>query len=268
MTETEYQSYMLRLYRYCAQFAVPTVLLIVACWIKVWTNVEVDATVFVALLMFPLLGYLLFSGKLAELTGPGGWGVKFKAAAAESPPGEAVAEQDSLDFLRKSSITNLARRLAIIRTQDEASLVVKLGEHNDYREDAFRLYLCALLSIRYDPIVIFVDRKDRFIGSVPAVQVHALFCDTSITRKMPALESKAKKFIEQLNAGLPAGLTVLPLTRESLKEADSRKTALNAFMKTNAPALVVVDAKNTPVRLVKRDAVVAALLLALASPER
>jgi hypothetical protein len=251
-----------RFYRRCTQVAVPAVLLAVTCGIAAWMHSRfdtIDATTFVATLAFPVIGYLVFSGKLTEFTAPGGWGVKFKTIAEESPAGEVVAEQDDLDYLRKGPAQALNRRIDAIKREGAPSLLVKLGVHEDYQREAFRRYLCALLSIRYDPIVIFVDKADRFVGSVPAAQVHAMFCGGSAFDN-----GRAQEFINQLNAGRPAGLTVFRLTRESLKDTDSRKTALNAFMKTGAPALVVVDADRTPVRLVRRDAVVTALLMALA----
>jgi hypothetical protein len=45
----------------------------------------VDGVVFVALLLFPLIGYLILADRITAFTGPGGWGITLKQAMRAPP---------------------------------------------------------------------------------------------------------------------------------------------------------------------------------------
>lgn len=218
---------------------------------------DTDAVLFTALLAFMLFGGLALSGKLAEFSAPGGWAMKFKAVAAEPPlPDSLTHFEEHVQFVTGDR-TDLEKHFENVNPTNAVGLTLRLGTTVQYQQNALEAYLCGLLSIRHDLIVVFVDSKNTFIGSMPGVQCHAYFCTAS--------DQRSSMFMNLINSkDLPGDIArKLALTEKYLTEADTRSSALKVFACTESPALVVVDSRKQPHCVVLRDRLITNLLRSL-----
>ena len=229
---------------------------------------ELDGVVFVAILLFPLIAYLVLSNKITEFSGPGGWGVKFKDETSKIPAYLNInIGLHHTQFLPKGSPRTLKQNLENIRNENALALVIPIEQNYHYDKKAMSLYICGFLSKNRDAVAIFVDKRERFIASIAMDQLHATFCDLPDKAKQFSGVASNSEFIEELNRFTQLSdesedivfKTISPIT-SSLDDQTTTGDALRTFSKTQVHALVVVDKNKKPVGLLLRDALITELL--------
>lgn len=73
-----------------------------------WLGIKEQAVI-VALLLLPLLVYGIVSGRISELTGPGGWGAKFAELKTEIERTKVKIEELFLLSMSEAAFSNLAK---------------------------------------------------------------------------------------------------------------------------------------------------------------
>lgn len=218
-----------------------------------------DSVALITLLVLPLLVYVIVSGRLLEVTGPGGWGAKFRNHAhAAVEAGGILSDIDPLQAVWKGSLRDLKERIGGLDPHLPRALILRLGGPGSYNSQTLKTYLRALMACGAPTYVIFVEGSSRkFVGSASATQILTLLGD----------DETASSFITELAEG---GMQLLNrngiLTAAYLLPTDTNAAALQKFLETNAMALVVVSTDGTrPQGVVDRDRLLTKLMLKLAS---
>lgn len=242
------------------KIVVTVTLLLIATGVALLLDTKIqkfDGVIFVAILVFPLIGYLVLSDKLSEFSGPGGWSVKFKDVMSAPPKGHTMPQASKhIRFLSKGPVNDLRTHFDASRSNEDSILVIKLGTGIQYEDTAIEAFLCAFLIFNFEPVVVFVNKTGNFVGSISAAQLHALFCDKMRNQFVAA-------FMEEINSPDPSVLNSVPLVGTKLSKAASTIDALREFRETGANALVVVDNDKRPFSVVFRDRLVTTLLLSM-----
>ncbi len=223
---------------------------------------SVDGSAFVAILLVPLIVYALVSGRLAEFSGPGGWGAKFRTATTSQVETSDITENIvALQAIEKGGLRQLSDAVKRLKPDLPNALTLHVGRRGYYVPEAIVKYLKTLMAAGPSTYVVFVDEtKGQFVGSANASQVIAL------------LESDATvgDFMRELAQGSDenAFQGYNFLVRQSLSRDDSNKIALQKFLDTNAQALVVVSSDGQkPTGIVDRDRLMTKLMVKLAGDE-
>jgi hypothetical protein len=220
---------------------------------------NVDSVIFVSLLLFPLIIYLLLSGRLQEFSGPGGWGAKFRdLAGAPVEKGKIVEDTVALQTVRKGGLDNLERLISTLDPKLPNALTLRTGGSR-YTPQALTKYLQQLMAVGPSSYVVFVNgQQGKFIGSANASQVISLLQDPDAAR---AFVSTLRR--EDHAPRLPF------LVTKHLTPDDTNASALRKFLDTNADALVVLSEDETrPIGVVERDRLLTRLMVKLASEGR
>lgn len=138
--------------------------------VKSVMGVEGDA-VFVSLLFIPLLVYVIISGKLEELKGPGGLEAKFAKAAGESvsvASEEVKPSVEEMQIVFKESVRLLERKQREIDETKPIVMILELGKSGYYEREAVLRYLEVLSQFRNFKFIIFVDNNQRFLAYMPS----------------------------------------------------------------------------------------------------
>jgi len=220
---------------------------------------SIDGAIFIAVLLVPVIVYALVSGRLAEFSGPGGWGAKFRTAATDQVEASAILENvEGLQEVEKGGLSELKRIVRNLDPNLPNALLLRVGRSGYYRPKAIVTYLNSLLTVGPSTYVVFVDNETRrFIASTNASQVLSL------------LESRrdAGDFMSELEGSAsPESFQDYDfLVRQSLSVNDTNADALQKFLDTNADALVVVseDSKK-PIGVVDRNRLITKLMVKLA----
>jgi hypothetical protein len=218
----------------------------------------VDAAVFIALLLTPLLVYLVLSGRVQEFSGPGGWGAKFRDIAyASVETTKILVDAQPLQAMEKGGEGEIANRIAGLKPNVPNALVLSVGRGSYYVRDIIEKYLQALMAAGPATYAVFVDANTgQFVGSASGRQVLAALSDPTV----------AERFMHDLQEGGErpfAGMGFL--VTESLSPEDSNVVALEKLVNTNADALVIVsDDGRRPIAVVDRNRLVTKLMLKLA----
>jgi CBS domain-containing protein len=221
-----------------------------------------DSATFIALLIIPLLVYGVASGKIQEFTGPGGWGAKFREAAQAQVTPVATAGLtnaiQNLELIGKEGLDALPAIQANLPKDKPIALTFQLGPHG-YNTDVAIQYAQALLIVDSEMTVVILDPDRHFVAMTEG---------TTFLRLLQA-PGLGQRVLTALNGGDRNFLLALPgLHTNTIKTSDNNATALELMRLQNARAIVVVDADNRPVGIVKRDDIVARLLEKLAIPDK
>ena len=220
---------------------------------------SIDGAIFIAVLLVPVIVYALVSGRLAEFSGPGGWGAKFRTAATDQVEASAILENvEGLQEVEKRGLRDLQRIVDGLDPNLPNALLLRVGKSGYYQPGAIRTYLTTLMTVGPSTYVVFVDNETSgFVASANASQILALVDSNT----------DAGPFMSELGSGQSAdafkGYDFL--VRQSLKSDETNAKALQIFLDTNADALVVVseDGKK-PVGVVDRNRLITKLMVKLA----
>lgn len=241
---------------------ISAVVLIVAVLILTLVNKllgSVDGSAFIAILLVPLIVYALASGRLAEFSGPGGWGAKFRSATTSQVETSDIIENvEELQAVEKEGLRHLRDAVERLNPDRPNALTLRVGRHGYYVPEVIVKYLKALMAVGPSTYVVFVrEQNGQFVGSANASQVIVLLeSDATIDDFMRELERESSA-----NAFQSYDF----LVRQSLSPGDSNKMALQKFLDTNAQALVVVSSDGQkPIGIVDRDRLMTKLMVKLA----
>lgn len=220
-------------------------------------DVEGDA-VFVSLLLIPLVVYMVLSGRLQELKGPGGLEFRFADVAQDSVQ---VQEQsiapsiDELDLVAKGPLEELEKLRDRIDEARPTVMTIQLVASGPpfYGPHAIATYLEFLSKFRNFKFVVFLDPAGRFV----AYMAHWALAD--ILRK-PEL---GVEFINAINRNQEGALLRYPgIIRETISSNATNAEALREMEKHNLEALLVVD-DGSPKGVVERERILSRMMLAL-----
>jgi len=207
----------------------------------------------------PIVVYLIGSGEVSEIGGPGGVVAKFKSSAMTPVDSTAFVEQ--VQLVEKLGPGELRLQLSSYRVGVPLALLLEAGSNGSaYNPDSLRQYTEYIAKL--DPFftVIFVDSKEEFLASmdgrylIPATQDFQIFSIFA-----------GYLNIDGVSASLSSISSLFPISRSFIFRNDSNSTALKRMMADNSIAVVVLDERRKPLGIARRDRLVAQLMASLAA---
>jgi CBS domain-containing protein len=215
-------------------------------------ELEGDA-VLVSLLVIPIVLYLLLSGRLQELKGPGGWEIKLAAVASQAVD---PASQE-VPFERVELIEKGAPSLRAEDFDENTPIVMSLvqgGAH--YARPAVLERLTQLAQFRSLRFLVVLDEDERVLAYLPHRSAARLLNDPD----------RGEQFIALVNGNNPNAFATARLpgvVTTTLPARSSNTDALKIMEAQNLEALVVVDDKGRSLGVVDRAQVLSKMLLAV-----
>ena len=122
---------------------------------------SVDGSAFVAILLVPLIVYALASGRLAEFSGPGGWGAKFRSAAtSQVETSDIIENAEALQAVEKGGLRHLRDAVERLNPDLPNALTLRVGRRGYYVPDAIVRYLKTLMAVGPSTYVVFVGERN------------------------------------------------------------------------------------------------------------
>jgi hypothetical protein len=212
-----------------------------------------DATL-IALLLFPAVIYGIVSGKIQEFSAPGGWGAKFQQAAMEKVTPLGLTDCiENVQMIQKAGVARLKDIGLAIDKGKPVALTLELGRR-DYTLDALRQYIETLRIADSEMVVLFLDHSGGLVATAEGATLLGLLTKHDGPRLINAIKEADVTFLRSL-----PGVLWQSITKER-----SNAEALQAMREANARTMVVVDSNKKPVGIVKRDQIMARLLVELA----
>jgi len=220
-------------------------------------KIEGDA-VFISLLFIPILVYVIISGKIEELKGPGGLEAKFAKAANETITAaseEVRLSMEDMQIVLKESMSLLEKKRRELNEAQPIAMIMELGKRNYYGREAVLGYLEMLSQFRNFKFVVFVDNNKRFVAYMPSWAVKGLLSKPEL----------GNAFISAVNEGIATDLFQYPgIVRETIRTCTTNVEALREMMRQNLEALVVTDENNQLTGIVEREQILSRMMLSLA----
>jgi len=222
---------------------------------KVLLKIEGDA-IFITLLLVPILVYLIASGRLTELRGPGGLELKLSnvAESAVELPSEPIKTSVSdVDRVTKMGPEDLYRRIDFLDETKPITFSLTLGRIR-YSKEAVLQYMDTLLQYRTFKFVVLLDDEDNFVAYIPSRTMFNLL----------KMEDTGDQFIQSINEGNVLKLQKYPgVITKALSIQASNVDALREMTERNLEALVVIDKDQKIKGVVEREQIVNKLLLGI-----
>ncbi len=227
-------------------------------WItKSIMDIKGDA-VFISLLLIPILVYVIISGKLEELKGPGGLEAKFVKAANESISAATEKVELSIEEMQivlKEGLTLLEKKRLELNEAQPIVMIMEIGKRGYYDRVAVLNYIDMLSQFRNFKFVVFLDRNNQFVSYMPSWAVKGLISKQYL----------GDEFISIINNGNKNELFQFPgVVRETIRTESTNAEALREMTKQNLEALVVIDGNNQLKGVVEREQVLSKMMLSLA----
>lgn len=216
-----------------------------------------NGVVFITLILLPFAVYGVASGAIAELTAPGGWGAKFRTVAREEiDPAPLGGEIVDLEVVAKSSLEALTRLRKNLTPGQALAMTLTLNRRNYYSPAAIASYAHTLSSFDPGLTVVFVEKDGLFRASSNGQSVLAAMQNEEVGAALvDAIERSDLASIKDL-----VGVTIRRVTAQT-----SNAEALEAMLDDGVDSIIAVDDRGLPIGVVRRDAIVARLLVKLAS---
>lgn len=212
-------------------------------------------TALIAILLLPLLAYGVVSGDIRELTGPGGWGAKFREVAGKMVDPIAISQEAT--FFQKGSIRELTEFAEKLEIGKPIALTLTLGKGGFYEPIIIGKHIQVLSGYDPDMSVIILDTDARFFAVATGKYVlNILNGEEEIEYRekfMTALRSDDGREFDKLQGVLNI----------SIRSDESNSSALQKMQEKNTSRLVVVSSENRPIGLLLRDRIVTQLLVKL-----
>ena len=225
--------------------------------------------VLVAILLVPVVIYLILSGKLLEFKA-GGISAKFNATAKEPvSKGEINAkplEVQQVAVIEKGTIADLQRYLKSISNTMYIVLTVTFGKGpNYYSADALLKYLRTFSQYRDYILLAILDQNGKvyaYLTSQRAMQIiEKEMPEDQVPRQVTSLDKN--RFVRAINEGKKTVLSGYELVKTTLRATDTNISALNQMTRLNMDALIVTDENGKLKGVVEREQVLSRLLLAM-----
>ena len=216
-------------------------------------EVEDTGTKLITLLLIPFVAYGVTSGKLLELSAPGGFSAKFQTAARAPVAGSATQLTDKMKPLQqveKRSNTEIRDIVAKLEKGKPVALTVRFGKANYYKASVSRNYIKALLSYDPDLVIVIVDNQsDEFVAMIDANAFLGL-SDVDEQKMLNAIGQQDLDYLKKFPQFLFEGIA----------DNASNAEALRKMSALNTKTLVVLNRQEQPHAIVKRDDIVANIL--------
>jgi len=220
-------------------------------------KLEGDA-IYVSLLFVPILVYVIVSGRLGELKGPGGLEAKFVNVAEESLElGSEIIESavGEMEMIAKGGARELRNRIGQFDESKPIILTLTLGREGYYHRGMWLQYLEALSQYRTFRFVVFLDRDDRFTAYIPSWAVLRIL----------RMEALGDEFVSIINQGNTGELQRYPgVVTRAVSTQSTNVEALREMTAQNLDALVIIDQDRRVKGVVEREQLLSKLLLAMA----
>lgn len=209
--------------------------------------------VLIAVLVLPTVAYLVISDRLSEISGPGGLSAKFREPTATSATGalQPVAADDpwAVQKAELSELVRIASRLPV----DRPIVLTFTLPGTAYQSWAIKEYIDALEVSRGRGLVAFQDTDAKLLGYMPTDRFRVLIQSTG-----------GAEFVNHLNQpDAIAWLATAPgVLTERCSSTATNRDALTRMKEARLDQLVIVDEAGRLQRVVERDQLVAAILLA------
>lgn len=133
-------------------------------------------------------------------------------------------------------------------------MILEIGRSNYYGRDAALKYLEVLSQFRNFNIVVFVDKKQRFLACM----------SSRALKELLGKQRLGEEFIEAINEGDLSELLRYPgLLRYTIHPKSTNAEALDEMMRQNLKSLLVIDENDHLVGVVEREQVLSRMMLSL-----
>ncbi len=215
-----------------------------------------DSATFIALLVVTLIVYGIVSGKIQEFSAPGGWVAKFQQAAAEKvePTGLVDCIQD-VQIVQKRGLQALRDAGQHLEKGKPIALTLQFGR-SSYNADELRQYIDTLRTADREMSVLFLNANGQLVTWTDGTTLSTLLADhdQSIQLLQAVRDSNTNYFQNSPE-----------FRSETITKDRSNAEALQIMRETNARTMVVVNNEKQPIGVVKRDDIIARLLVELGS---
>jgi CBS domain-containing protein len=228
-----------------------------AVWIsKNVLNQESNA-LFVALLLLPIIVYVIFSGRLKELRA-GGLEAKFADVAGQSVEVASETIEPSIsdmEIVAKAGARELQKQIYYMDESKAIILMLVLGKEEYYNRRIWLSYLETLSQYRTFKFVVFLDKENRFVSYIPSWAMLRIL----------RMEALGDEFVEIINRGDIQELRRYPsVVTRTISTKATNIDALREMITQNLEALLVVDEDRKLKGVVEREQILSRLLLAMA----
>ncbi len=228
-----------------------------ALWVvKSVLGIDADS-VFIAMLLLPLIVYFVVSGRISELKTPGGLEAKFREAAGAivSPESEKVEPAD-VQVAPKAAPT--IRTVTPVKKPDDSKpiiLTVTVGKGTEgYTRDELLQSVEIFSQYRNFKFVVFLNHENKFVSCMPA------WAARSLLQK----ESLGNEFVQFLNDGEVNALQQYPgIIQKTITTEMTNLEALEEMTRLNIEALIVIDEEEKLAGVVEREQILSKLMLSL-----
>jgi CBS domain-containing protein len=232
--------------------------------LTIWLLKEVlglsSDSILIAMLVLPMIVFLILSGRISEFKTPGGLEAKFREVAREriSVKAEAIPIED-VQALLETQVS--LKSIVYVRTPHPSKplvLLVTLDNPKPYR----RTKLLSVLK-NYEQ-----HRNFRFV--VLREKTGKLICYWHAWAFQKLLENKTlgEHFVTLINNGDIDEIKQFPnIINEKITQATTNIEALQKLTENNLEAILVINDKEEIIGVCQRDTVMSKLLLSLADPQ-
>ena len=255
-----------RLTRESITFAVSIMFLVLgifALWVlKTWLNMQQDV-VLVSILLVPILVYMIFSGRLQEIRGPGGLSATFIDMAQmplldKDEMNAELVEVGQVGIVEKGGMLELQQMLQKVGNSMYIVLTVMLGKMDHYDETALLNYLKALSQYRNFTFLVILDQDMEvlaYLAGWRAVQILEM-----------EMQMGGPSFVRTINEGRKQELQRYGLVRTTARTTDTNINVLKMMTDLKMDALIVTDEDRKLKGVVEREQVLSKLMLAMCMP--
>lgn len=243
-----------------------------------------DAVSFIALLIFPIIVWALFSGRLSELSGPGGWSAKFRDIS-EAPASADLLSADLLsgdlpadivefrNILRKGSVSQLINNPVLFQGGPQA---VKFPlrhanedeTENKYSASVISIYLARLLALDSRALVVFTDEDDRLLCWTSASQFASLLSLSRNDTYLFETHEFEKQIIDALNhRDVNSLITLLAAKITKIIPKTTNAEAIKLMVLCHTDQIVAVDENGKPIGVIRREDILTKLLMGTAQTQ-
>lgn len=231
---------------------------LISIWItKGVLDIKGDA-VFVSLLLFPILVYMIFSGRLKEIRAPGGLEAKFvdvaeKPVEATFEPIEASVEDMSV--VEKGGMHEMKKTFRKIDESKPIVLTLTLNKGGYYDRLAILEYIKGLSQYRNFKFVVILGQDNKFVAYMPAWRFSQIL----------EMDSLGNELIAVINSDRIQELQQYPgIVTKTITTKETNIQALKEMSKQNIEALVVVGEDGRLCGVIEREQVLSRLMLTMA----
>jgi len=214
-----------------------------------------ESAVLAIVVAAPLILYLIASGDVAEVSGPGGLVAKFKADA--KAPVDSNAEIEEPQLVSKGLVAQLHTQLPRYKPGKPVALMLRLGSPaSGYTPRAIEQYIVGLIGVDPQLTVTFVDSERKFVASTDGARILYIVRDAA----------QGSQFVTFMDSNdVPSMRAMVALSTRSMSRKETNAAALKIMAEDDVSSIVAVDEQRFPVGLVRRDRIIARLVASLAS---